>query len=112
MDPVEAVGDVNLGDVDGAIARVGLDYGLDDPLEGPPKLHGLLWSQAQGVGIDSKEGIVTDGARSAVTLGDHTQWAQPEGRFRGQEVGREDCPVAFVDHIGELLSQKGTVVSG
>ena len=112
MDPVEAIGDVNFGDVDGAIARVGLDDGLDDSLEGSAKLHGLLGSQAQGVGVDSKEGVVTDGTRSAVSLGDHAQWAQPEGRFRGQEVSWEDGPMAFVDHICELLSQKGTVVSG
>ena len=46
MDPVEAIRDVNFGDVDRAIARVGLDYSLDDPLEGPPKLHGLLGSQS------------------------------------------------------------------
>ena len=83
MDPVEAIGYVNFGDVDGAIARVGLDDGLDDSLEGSAKLHGLLGSQAQGVGVDSKEGVVTDGTRSAVSLGDHAQWAQPEGRFRG-----------------------------
>ena len=68
-DIVEAVGDVDLREVDRTPARVGpVDLEQDAP-QGPAKLHGFRVGEVDRRPVDSPEGEVGDGPRASIGLG-------------------------------------------
>jgi len=47
-------------------------------MEGASKLHGFLGAEPEGLGIDVGGGVVDDGTRATVALGDDAGWGQAE----------------------------------
>ena len=73
------------------------------------KLHGFLWSQWQGVFVDTVPGVVTDPAWTSVSLWYNTWWAKMEvGELLGQGEWNDD-PLSFVDHVNEFRLQEFNV---
>jgi hypothetical protein len=75
---VKAVGNIDLGEVDTAKARVGMHDLGEEAVKGAAKLHGVLRAKLSSVLVDIVESVVRDGARSAVVLGYDAQGAEPQ----------------------------------
>ena len=95
-----------------AEARVRVEDGGEDAVEGAPKLHGVEWGKWDGILVDVVEGVVNDGAGSPVVLGYDAQGAEPEVLQLRHHSGRQNCPLRFVDHRRHLLPEEGDVVEG
>ncbi len=80
----ETVGNVDLNEREGAMARVSLDNRVEDPREDVAILHGLPGCQSGGVLIDIVEGIIHNSPRAAFLLGDNTE-------RRNVELGPVQC---------------------
>ena len=75
----------------------------EQTVQSVPKLHGLGWGQAGGFGVDAREGIIHNDARSAVLLWDDTKWGQAEEWQVLHLPERQYGPVAKtneVEHFG------------
>lgn len=111
-DPVEPIGNVDFRQEDGTMERIGVkDFGKDT-MEGAAELHGLHGGEPDRILIDSKEGVVDNGARPAVALGHHTEGTEPQvGEVLHQGKGEKD-PVPFGDHILEFGREELDVLGG
>ena len=110
---VETIGQIGLGKMDGAIARVGSDEGAEQTVQGAAELHGFDRSVGLGGAVDAKESAVHDGARASVALGDNSNGAEAEVGVVLHEVKGEDHPETLVDHVGHVFAKKvGEFVGG
>ena len=75
---VKAVGDVDLRQLHRSVPGVAVDHLFDNSLEGPPKLHGVLWCLPNGVLVHAQVAVVDDEARATIALGGDTQWGKPK----------------------------------
>jgi phage portal protein BeeE len=75
-----------------------------------PKLYGFTWRQGNGVIIDAKELIVTDGPGMSIPLRNHTQRAVLQVLLTNDEPRREQDPLPFMDHVNILFMEEGNVL--
>ena len=87
--------------------------GLQNPLEGSAKLHGLPRGQADGIIIDAVEGVVNDDAGAVIPLGDHAKRAEVKKveEVLDELIGEED-PLSLLHKGDDLLLEEGQVFSG
>jgi hypothetical protein len=110
-DPVETIAEVNLQEVDGPVRGVGVVDGLDQTLERVTKLERVRWGKLDGLGVHPREGVVSNGAGTAVTLGDTAHGGDAEvDEVLDQGKGQDD-PVPFVHHIRHLGLEEGEIGS-
>jgi len=110
---VEPIGDIDLGYVDGAPARVGTVDLEQEAAQRITELHCFLVGQVHRRIVDSAEGKVADSPRSSLMLGDDAGRADPHPPEVLDCGEREDHGVAALAHLVRLLKEKlGIEVSG
>lgn len=82
---------------------------VKDTVQCMAELHGLGGGQLGGGIIETKEAIINNNPRTAVTLGDdpnggHPQVGDGKGRIKGK-----DKPISFGYHVGHVGLQKTMV---
>ena len=58
------------------------------------------------ISVHIKVAVIGDGPGPSVSLWDHPQGADSKVGVVEQQFGREEGPVAFVDHISVLFSEE------
>jgi hypothetical protein len=110
---VEAISDIYFSQFWRAKSRVGMSYTSQDALQRAPELHRLRRSQTNGLIVDLRKGVVDDEPRSAVTLGDHTEWREAEVVQRKYSCQGQDNPIPLLTELEELFTHKFNVsISG
>ena len=74
LESIEAICQVNFGNVDRAKAGIGVTDKIEDAFQGTTKLHGLSWCQLDCVVVDTIEGKIHNQSGSSVSL-----WYHPHG---------------------------------
>jgi len=107
---VETIGDVDLDKLNGTVGRVSQDNVSKQARQGVAKLHGVAGRNGDRIIIEAEEGIIDDGARAAIMLGNAAHGADTEIGKVLDGVVREDEPLSLVDHGGELRPEKVDMV--
>ena len=68
-DAVEAIGNVNFDQLNGSMSWVGKNKVAKQARQGISKLHGIMGGNRNSLTIEAKKGVVDNGARVAVMLG-------------------------------------------
>jgi hypothetical protein len=107
---VETIGDVDLDKLNGTVGRVSQDNVSKQARQGVAKLHGVAGRNGDRIIIEAEEGIIDDGARAAIMLGNAAHGADTKIGKVLDGVVREDEPLSLVDHGGELRPEKVDMV--
>jgi len=110
---VEAVGEVDLEHVHGAVLGGSEPDLAQQAMEGATKLHGVLWAERKRLRVDTGGGVVDDGAGSPLTLGNDAGGGETKAfeEATDKAVG-EDGPVAKTSHLGHLVAKELIVLEG
>jgi hypothetical protein len=92
---VEAITDINLVHVDGAVLRVGMLDAEQQLLQGMTKLHGFVGCQFDGVSVDVIEGQIQNETGAAATLGNTPK----RGHAKAAKVPEAGLKTEFLDGV-------------
>ena len=105
--PHEGVGNVGFRQIDGPSAGIGSSKAVEETGEGVTELEGV-GGVRNGISIDAAVGVVDNGSVAAVTLGDNAGGGETEPREVGDQVKRDNQPVASSDHVGKFFAKEGS----
>ena len=103
VDAVEAVRQINLGEVHRALGWVRRVHSAENPRQGMAKLHRARGGGRDGVPIDVRKGVVDNGPGTSLALRNTAHGAELQiGQMLDGAVG-QDRPVPKADHVRHLV---------
>jgi hypothetical protein len=91
---------------------VGVLHMFKDAPQGPKKLHALSRGNSNGVLIDPKVCVITNGSRAPVPLGDYSQGAESNVGVVHHQAGWKEDPLTFVDYVHKIFSKERDMLVG
>jgi hypothetical protein len=83
-----------------------------DAPQGPTKLHAFSRGNSNGVLIDPKVCVITNGSRAPVPLGENSQGAESKVGIVHHQAGGKEDPLALVDHVHKLFPKERDMLVG